>query len=542
MTRSATMLLVFVLTTFAAAPADAASKCAAAKLKAVAKSAGCLAALAAKEAKSGVPADPAKAQLCRAKLALAFTKAEAKPPCVTSGDATATETRTDTFVEDLDLALAIGVPNSCQSAKLRSAGKTAPCLLRLLAKEAQTDVPAVPSKLQKCRDQLAAAFVKAESKPGCTTGGDAAAIQGVIDVLVDDVETALTQPDGTLPFQHEIVDGGLSGFLDNKSVGDLDGDGLPDIVIGTDTQLVWYEAPGWTQHVIAPGANFTTDMQVADVDQDGDVDIVTPEYDIGRVAWYRNPLIGGGGWTAVPIGTGVTAHDVEVADMNGDTKIDVVIRGHFGPTTLYLQVDPNTWTAVGITAAIANEGTSLADVNLDGRIDIVQNGYWLEAPPDPSDGGAWTKWSFDASWEASTVAAGVGDLSGDGRPDVVLAFGESTGRMAWYEAPPDPRIGANWIEHPIADPIDYVHTFELVDIDTDGDRDVVFAEMAQSTGKRVGILRNNGGGLAWGLQVLSTNGSHNVRVADIGNDGDLDVVGANWQGPPVELWENLTVP
>jgi FG-GAP-like repeat len=138
--------------------------------------------------------------------------------------------------------------------------------------------------------------------------------------------------------------------------------------------------------------------------------------------------------------------------------------------------------------------------------------------------------------------AGVADLSGDGRPDIVLAFGESTGRMAWYEAPADPRTGVGWIEHPIAEPIDYVHTFELVDIDADGDRDVVFAEMAQSAQKRVGILRNNGGGLAWGLQVLSTNGSHNIRVADLANDGDLDVVGANWQGPPVELWENLTVP
>jgi len=42
--------------------------------------------------------------------------------------------------------------------------------------------------------------------------------------------------------------------------------------------------------------------------------------------------------------------------------------------------------------------------------------------------------------------------------------------------------------------------------------------------------------------VVSTNGSHNIRVADVGNDGDLDIVGANWQGPPVELWENLTVP
>jgi len=87
-----------------------------------------------------------------------------------------------------------------------------------------------------------------------------------------------------------------------------------------------------------------------------------------------------------------------------------------------------------------------------------------------------------------------------------------------------------------------VHTFKAADIDGDGQQDLVFAEMAQSAGKRVGFFRNLGGGLGWTLQVLGANGSHNIRVADIGNDGDLDVVGANWQGAPVELWENLRVP
>jgi hypothetical protein len=348
-----------------------------------------------------------------------------------------------------------------------------------------------------------------------------------------------------VPFRHVVLDADLPTYLDNKSVGDLDGDDLPDVIIGTETQLVWYRAPDWERQQIAPGSNFTTDMQVGDVDADGDLDIVTPEYDwngVGRIEWFRNPRIGGGSWEAVPIGDGYRAHDVEVADMNGDSKLDVVIRGHFGPTTLFLQQSPTTWTPVPIGAAIDSEGLALADIDADSHVDIVQNGYWLEAPDDPSQGGAWTRHSYDDAWEASTTSATVVDLSGDGRPDVVHAFGESAGAMVWYEAPADPRIGADWTPHPIADPVDYVHTFKAADIDGDGQQDLVFAEMAQSAGKRVGFFRNLGGGLGWTLQVLGANGSHNIRVADIGNDGDLDVVGANWQGAPVELWENLRVP
>jgi hypothetical protein len=347
-----------------------------------------------------------------------------------------------------------------------------------------------------------------------------------------------------IPFAYRIIDDDLGvahGFLDDKGIGDLDLDGLPDLVLGTEHQLFWYPAPTFERTLIAPGANFTTDMQVGDVDADGDPDLIVAEYEIQQVSWFRNPEIGGGAWTAVPIGTG-RAHDLEIADMNNDAKLDVVIRGHFGPTRLFLQQTPSTWTSVLVTTAIDSEGLHLADLNGDTRKDIVQNGYWLEAPLDPTDGGAWTKHEFDTSWEASTVAVGVADLNEDSRPDVILAFGEQAGELAWYEAPADPE-SPSWTKHPIASPVDFVHTFKIVDMDGDGNLDIVFAEMFQSAGKRVGIFRNGGLGASWTLQVVSTGGSHNIRVGDLGADGDLDIYGANFQiGSLLEVWENQTHP
>ncbi|HEX2484668.1 MAG TPA: VCBS repeat-containing protein [Myxococcota bacterium] len=528
---------------FAPGDASAANRCAGAKLAAVSKAASCRLALEAKEARKGAPPDAAKLARCDDALAGAFAKAEARPPCLTSGDAAALGARVEGFGDDVDAALSVGLPNACQGSKLRATGKAASCLLRIRKKAAAKDAAIEPGKVAACEDNLTAAFARAERKT-CGTTGDAGAAWSLAEAFVDEADEWLTPGPDPVPFARVVVDDDLPGYLDCKSVADFGGDGLADIAIGTDTQLVWYEAPDWQRSQILPGANFTTDMQAADVDGDGDPDLVVPEYDLQRVEWIPNPRVGGGDWEPQTIGTGVTAHDLEVADMSGDAKLDVVIRGHFGPTTLYLHgATPGAWTPVPIDAAIDNEGLALADIDGDGRRDIVQNGYWLEAPDDPSDGDAWQKHSFDSSWETSTVGVAVADLSGDTRPDVVLAFGESEGEMAWYEAPVDPRVGNDWVKHPIASPVDYVHTFKLADVDGDGSLDVVFAEMAQSAQKRVGFFRNGGGGLSWTLQVLSTDGSHNVRVADVGADGDLDIVGANWQqGSVVELFENLRIP
>jgi hypothetical protein len=54
-------------------------------------------------------------------------------------------------------------------------------------------------------------------------------------------------------------------------------------------------------------------------------------------------------------------------------------------------------------------------------------------------------------------------------------------------------------------------------------------------------------GLHWTQQVFGTTGAHNLRVADIGNDGDWDVYGTRWSsdepgGAPIGFWENLSGP
>jgi hypothetical protein len=61
--------------------------------------------------------------------------------------------------------------------------------------------------------------------------------------------------------------------------------------------------------------------------------------------------------------------------------------------------------------------------------------------------------------------------------------------------------------------------------------------------KMVGDIDGDGQGTACQKQGVSTGGIHNGVVADIGNDGDWDIYGANWTGyPPVRLWSSQLAP
>jgi hypothetical protein len=340
-------------------------------------------------------------------------------------------------------------------------------------------------------------------------------------------------------FRQEVIDARNTG-ADVKAVADIDLDGDLDVVAGDDSgfPLTWYENPSWRARVIDSRSVFTTDMELGDVDRDGDPDVIVPDYPAGTMLWYANPRVGGGSWQARTIGA-ADAHDVQVGDQERDGDLDVLVRGHGGATVLFVQQSPTSWSRRVLTSP-AGEGIGYGDLDGDGDLDVAQNGWWLEAPANPLTG-TWIRHDFASGWPVD-VAAEVIDINSDGRNDIVLAASESMGRLAWYQAPSAPRTGT-WPARVVANDVGYVHQVAFADVDGDGDRDIGFAEMANSPQRRVGWFANNTGGTAWTLNVLATTGSHNIRAADIDRDGDPDLVGANHDGiSPIQLWRNLRVP
>ena len=134
---------------------------------------------------------------------------------------------------------------------------------------------------------------------------------------------------GFKPEQHVIVQSETNGPT-SVYAAELDGDGDLDVLSASseDNKIAWYANDGTShfgpQQVITTDANGASSVYAADLDGDGDLDVLSASSGDNKIAWYANDGKGQFGPQQVITTAADGANCVFAADLDGDGDLDVL--------------------------------------------------------------------------------------------------------------------------------------------------------------------------------------------------------------------------
>lgn len=392
------------------------------------------------------------------------------------------------------------------------------------------------------------------------------------------------------------------------TVADADGDGDLDVV----QSASWVDGPlrvlenplrpvgvgPWRRHELASLPARAPFVDAADVDGDGDLDLVAGAH------WYVNPGRMDAAWTKRAIGAPMGSAAI-VRDLDGDGAVDVfgtrgvgsqaerrlvfargVGDGNFevradlpaGPPSDFLQgraavrgsngwelllswhsgeggvqrvrvpedVMGGTWSTDEASKVTLNEDIALADVDGDGDLDALLGTRWLRR-----DGESYTPFELGSVDDLEPTRGGsvatdrlaLADLDGDGRLDLIAGC-EAAQEILWFAPPADPT--GPWTRRVIARVPGEGYSLGAGDVDLDGDPDIVIGEHRAGP-NRVFVLENASGDGARFVAHVADDGRGEIDhhdgtlPVDLDGDGDLDIVSIGWTHPTLWVIENLAI-
>jgi hypothetical protein len=284
-------------------------------------------------------------------------------------------------------------------------------------------------------------------------------------------------------------------LTEGLAAGDIDGDGVKDLVAGS----FWIKGPAFTEvkayreGKAVPIGMYMEDSFLSwidDLDGDGRNDILMASHPGKDLTLYLNPGKDGGEWPVHRVMTEAATESPLWLDLDADGKKELVCMqgGKFGYAEVEWEDVTRPWKFIAISEKRTDSpyihGLGAGDLSGDGRVDIVEKEGWFEQPAEKDGKWTWHPKPFAGAGGAQML---VFDVDGDGDHDMITSLNGHGYGLVWYEnhrsdgkaafkrheiLPEDPaKTGVGGLQ------FSQLHALEAGDFDGDGRMDF-------TTGKR----------------------------------------------------------
>lgn len=316
-----------------------------------------------------------------------------------------------------------------------------------------------------------------------------------------------------------------------------------------EVNLFWYENPlgaggdpktdRWPRHEMAHAPELEAGGILLDVNRDGRLDIVAGQQIGGNeLYWFECPADPRKRWRRRVIEDRFRKyHDQLAADVDGDGEPEIVVLSQKAGVLCYYDVpaDPTVepWPRECCHVVAEDmhdvEGLAAADIEADGELELIVGPNVFRPARE------WQRTPFAQGFDKTRVAAA--DLDADGLTEIVICEGEShPGRLAICHLPElEPKILRDDLFHP--------HSLAIADFTGDGHPDIFVAEMGlgKNPEPRMMIYRNRGPGEFDEVVIERGIATHEAKLGDLTGDGRPDIVGKPYDPERhIDVWFNET--
>lgn len=307
-----------------------------------------------------------------------------------------------------------------------------------------------------------------------------------------------------------------------------------------ETNVFWYENPGWERHDVASAPELSVGGSLGDITGNGQQDLVAGQ-NINRhkLWWFEVPEEPRENWTRRLITNDFEKyHDTAVGDVDDDGSPEVLAFSQESGTIFYYDIpaDPRRepWPIANrhiVARDISVEGVEIADIDGDGKTEIIAGPNIFHR----TDEGNWECEVLADDWEYTRVE--IADIDGDGEDEILLVEGDIP-----YHSDRRARLGVfdppDWELTVLHDDLSNPHTLQVADIHGNNSADIFVAEMGLEPGHTPRhLLFSNDGNGQFETETIETGiPTHEAKVVDLDGDGQFDIVGKSYTQEHVDIW------